>query len=42
MELVASGRKDKSPGESFGRRVDGPAGRFRNPKMARVGLILRW
>jgi hypothetical protein len=42
MEFVASGAKEKSPGESFGRRADGPAGRSRNPRTARVGLVMRW
>jgi hypothetical protein len=42
MEFVASGAKEKSPGESFGRRAEGPAGRSRNPRVARVGLVLRW
>ena len=42
VEFVASGAKEKSPGESFGRRAEGPAGRSRNPRVARVGLVLRW
>lgn len=41
VELVAGGR-ETSPGAWPGRRADGPAGRPRTPRGARVGLRMRW
>jgi hypothetical protein len=44
LGVVASGFKDKGPRERWmlARPADGPAGRPRNPRAARVGLILTW
>lgn len=42
LDLVLSGGKDKSLGESPGRRAEGSAGRSPAPKVARVGIRFQW